>query len=134
MTTFPPANRKRSAMALPAPFVPPVTRTRLPLNSPVSLVDAVDAVTAGFSVALAFPRGRQRHYRLVLGRFGDWLHYPNHLGLWLLAAALLFHESPLTVIDRYVQQAFTIGLTALRYQYGIAASQIFRGHQRRGKL
>src|SRR5258708_19752558 len=33
-----------SAMALPAPFVPPVTRTGLPLNSPVSFVFVPDAV------------------------------------------------------------------------------------------
>src|SRR6059036_3429280 len=32
MTVAPPC-WKRSAIALPAPFVPPVTRTRLPLNS-----------------------------------------------------------------------------------------------------
>src|SRR6266852_3107810 len=32
MTVAPP-RWKRSAIALPAPFVPPVTRTRLPLNS-----------------------------------------------------------------------------------------------------
>src|SRR5579864_5177285 len=59
---------------------------------------------------------------------------PSHLCLWLLAAAFLFHTSILTAIDRYVQQTFTIRLIALRYQYGIAASQIFRSHWRRGKL
>jgi hypothetical protein len=30
---FPPPHWKRSAIALPAPLVPPVTKTRLPVNS-----------------------------------------------------------------------------------------------------
>src|SRR5215472_16374862 len=37
LATVAPPCRYRSAMALPAPFVPPVTRTRLPENSFVSV-------------------------------------------------------------------------------------------------
>src|SRR6266700_5994836 len=37
MTVAPP-RWKRSAIALPAPFVPPVTKTRLPLNSFVAFI------------------------------------------------------------------------------------------------
>ena len=36
MTTVAPPRRNRSAMAFPAPFVPPVTNARLPLNSSVA--------------------------------------------------------------------------------------------------
>src|SRR5689334_2112635 len=85
-------------------------------------------------VGLAFPGSRQRGHRLVSGRFRDGPLRPNHLCFWLLAASFLLHKSILTAIDRYVQQTFTIRLIALRYQYGIAASQIFRSHWRRGKL
>ena len=85
-------------------------------------------------VDLTFPGSRQGHHRLALGRFRDRSLCPNHLGLWLLAAVFLFHKSTLTAIDQYVQQTFTIRLIALRYQYGIAACQIFRSHWRRGKL
>src|SRR5712691_5679957 len=44
MMTVAPPRRKRSAIALPAPFVPPVTKTRLPVNSFVSGVFFDDAV------------------------------------------------------------------------------------------
>jgi hypothetical protein len=85
-------------------------------------------------VDLAFPGSRQGDRRPVFSRFRGRPRRPNHLCLWLLAAAFLFHKSTLTVLDRYVQHIFTIRLIALECQYGIAASQIFRGHRRRGKL
>jgi hypothetical protein len=42
MITVAPPRWKRSAIALPAPFVPPVTKTRLPVNSLVSGVDFIN--------------------------------------------------------------------------------------------
>ena len=49
MITVAPPCRKRSATGLPAPFVPPVTKMRLPLNSPMPGVVWVDVVMLLFS-------------------------------------------------------------------------------------
>src|SRR5579862_258595 len=51
MTTVAPPCRNRLAMALPAPFVPPVTRTRLPPNSLAWFAFVLDAVMACSSVS-----------------------------------------------------------------------------------
>src|SRR6266851_8403603 len=50
MTTVAPPCRNRLAMALPAPFVPPVTRTRLPPNSLAWFAFVLDAVMAFSSI------------------------------------------------------------------------------------
>src|SRR5712664_472274 len=49
MMTVAPPRWKRSAIALPAPFVPPVTNTRLPMNSFVSdkMLDVLMVQTPG---------------------------------------------------------------------------------------
>src|SRR5689334_15112629 len=49
MMTVAPPRWKRSAIALPAPFVPPVTKTRLPANSFASLekLDVLMVLTLG---------------------------------------------------------------------------------------
>src|ERR1700757_643878 len=51
MTTVAPPCRNRLAMALPAPFVPPVTRTRLPANSLSRFAFVLDAVMAFSSIS-----------------------------------------------------------------------------------
>src|ERR1700737_2497729 len=51
MTTVAPPCRNRLAMALPAPFVPPVTRTRLPPNSLAWFAFVLDAVMAFSSIS-----------------------------------------------------------------------------------
>src|ERR1700739_25450 len=50
MTTVAPPCRNRLAMALPAPFVPPVTRTGLPPNSLAWFAFVLDAVMAFSSI------------------------------------------------------------------------------------
>src|SRR5579864_4607007 len=50
MTTVALPCRNRLAMALPAPFVPPVTRTRLPPNSLAWFAFVLDAVMAFSSI------------------------------------------------------------------------------------
>src|SRR5258707_15477591 len=49
MMTVAPPRWKRSAIALPAPFVPPVTKTRLPANSfaSVEMLDVLMVLTPG---------------------------------------------------------------------------------------
>src|SRR5689334_14540860 len=51
MTTVAPPCRNRLAMAFPAPFVPPVTRTRLPPNSLAWFAFVLDAVMAFSSIS-----------------------------------------------------------------------------------
>src|SRR6266404_1990374 len=53
MMTVPPPCWKRAAIALPAPFVPPVTKTRLPMNSFASKELLYDEVfISGFVISV----------------------------------------------------------------------------------
>src|SRR5262249_8663903 len=84
-------------------------------------------------VDLAFPSGRQGNHPRALGRFRGWSLFPN-LALWLLLSAVSLHTVTLTLLYRYVQDIFTIRSIAVRYQYGTAASEIFRGGRRGAAL
>src|SRR6266581_2109141 len=83
---------------------------------------------------LAFQSGRDRNHRPALCRFRVWPLFPNRFGLWFLLAAFHLRESNLTESFQYVQDIFTIRSIAIKYQNGIAASEVFRCDRRRAAL
>src|SRR6266849_8521303 len=83
---------------------------------------------------LAFQSGRDRNKRLALCWFRAWPLSPNRFGLWFLLGAFHVHESNLTESFQCVQDIFTIRPIAIKYQNGIAASEIFRCDRRGAAL
>jgi hypothetical protein len=74
---------------------------------------------------LTFQSGRDKNHRLTLWLLQGWPLFPNRFGLWFLLSVFHFPESNLTESVQYVQDIFTIRPIAIKYQNGIAASEIF---------
>jgi hypothetical protein len=90
------------------------------------LAKTMPAKFVPFQASQAAGRGtiRGRSAGLAAGRFSR-----ITLAFGFFFPPFCFMSSNLTVIERHVQQDISIRPIALRYQYGITASQIFRGHR-----
>src|ERR1700739_1317547 len=96
MTTVAPPCRNRLAMALPAPFVPPVTRTRLPPNSLAWFAFVLDAVMAFSSLpglCLRLLMGRlSGNYAIARAALGQCSRHCFVALYWLDAASATFRR------------------------------------------
>src|SRR5258705_13116968 len=115
MMTVAPPRWKRSAIALPTPFVPPVTRTRLSVNS---FARELDVFISRFSWLFQREVVEENVLRNARTAFG-------HLHLFrLLCSVVSSHSATFPENSGCVQNIFTIGPITIGYRNGTATLAI----------